>query len=123
MPVKVLAFATMGLTIEDIDTEKQKIYGSKVIKEIVTNFEAELKPEATIEVEDASDRLPICTECNASSHLTKDCTFLMAKENSKNDVEFNDSITDNLLGLRIPKKVKTRKEVEPIEIMEEDDDE
>jgi len=35
MPIKALTSATkMGLTIEDIDTDKKNIYGSKVIREI-----------------------------------------------------------------------------------------
>jgi len=123
MPNKALAFATMGLTIEDINTDKKNIYGSKVIREILNDIEGDLKLEAANEEDDASSRIPICTECNSSSHLSGDCPHLVINDNSKKDVESHDSITDNLLGMRIPKKVKTRKEVETIEIMEDDDNE
>jgi len=82
-----------------------------------------LKPEAANEEDDASSRIPICTECNYSSHLSGDCPHLVVNDNPKKDVESHDSITDILLGMKIPKKVKTRKEAETIEIMEDDDDE
>jgi len=124
MPIKALTSATkMGLTIEDIDMNKKNIYGSKVIREILNDFEGDSKPEAANEEDDASSRIPIWTECNSSSHLSGDCPHLVVNDNSKKDVESHDSITDTLLGMRIPKKVKTRKEVETIEIMEDDDDE
>jgi len=124
MPIKALTSATkMGLTIEDIDTDKKNIYGSKVIREIWNDFEGDLKPEAANEEDDASSRIPICTECNYSSHLSGDCPHLVVNDNPKKDVESHDSITDILLGMKIPKKVKTRKEAETIEIMEDDDDE
>ena len=122
MPDKAIAFESMGLTIEDIDTTKKNIYGSKVIREILNDFEGNSKPEAANEEDDASSRIPICTECNSSSHLSGDCPNLVVNDNPREDVESRHSITDDLLGLRIPKKVKTGKEAEPIEIMEDDDD-
>jgi hypothetical protein len=98
---------TIGIKIIDIASEK-KPYGLTAIKEIVTDFEKNSKPD------NVETRLPTCTECHAHTHLTANCPNLAAKEGPK-EVDDDDSI-ETVAGIferPIPKRKKTEKEDPP----------